>query len=290
MLEHLNPKPVKPARVVIVGAGGFVGSAIAKRLGTEGVPVLALTRKELDLLAEGASSRIRELVQPEDSVVMVSALAPAKTVSMLMQNLKMAEAVCDALADTAVAHFVYISSDAVYSDSANPVTERSCCQPSAFHGMMHAARELIFRTTVKAPLAILRPSLLYGAGDPHNGYGPNRFRRLAAKGEAITLFGEGEEMRDHVFIDDVGRIVALTLSHRSVGVLNVATGVSTSFRRVAETAAAQYTAGVAIHGTPRQNPVTHRHFDITDCLKSFPTFRYTALVEGLSLAVAIEGR
>ena len=28
-------------------------------------------------------------------------------------------------------------------------------------------------------MASLRPSLLYGIGDPHNGYGPNRFRRQA---------------------------------------------------------------------------------------------------------------
>ena len=56
---------------------------------------------------------------------------------------------------------------------------------------------------VKAPLAILRPTLIYGEKDPHNGYGPNQFRRKANKGEAITLFGEGEERRDHVAIDDV---------------------------------------------------------------------------------------
>ena len=30
------------------------------------------------------------------------------------------------------------------------------------------------------PVGILRPTLVYGANDPHNGYGPNRFRRLAA--------------------------------------------------------------------------------------------------------------
>jgi nucleoside-diphosphate-sugar epimerase len=38
-------------------------------------------------------------------------------------------------------------------------------------------------------------------GDPHNGYGPNRFRRLAAGGEEIVLFGEGEERRDHVQVE-----------------------------------------------------------------------------------------
>ena len=60
----------------------------------------------------------------------------------------------------------------------------------------------------RLPLAFLRPTLIYGANDPHNGYGPNRFRRQAAKGETITLFGEGEEKRDHVPVDDVAALVS----------------------------------------------------------------------------------
>ena len=76
--------------------------------------------------------------------------------------------------------------------------------------------------------------------DPHNGYGPNRFRRLAAKGEAITLFGEGEEKRDHVHIDDVAALVSATLHQRSTGTLNIATGKSTSFREVAEMVVAHF--------------------------------------------------
>jgi UDP-glucose 4-epimerase len=41
----------------------------------------------------------------------------------------------------------------------------------------------------------VRSTLIYGEGDPHNGHGPNRFRRLAAAGQEIVLFGEGEERR-----------------------------------------------------------------------------------------------
>ncbi|MFL5003031.1 MAG: NAD-dependent epimerase/dehydratase family protein [Xanthobacteraceae bacterium] len=285
MLEHLHTEPVTPRRVVVVGAGGFVGGAIARELARDGVPVLGLTRREVDLTADGAAAAVTEKLEPEDSVVFVSALAPARTSAMLLQNLRMAEAVGQALSARPVAHLLYISSDAVYADDANPVTERSCCQPSSLHGMMHAARELMLKTDVKVPLAILRPSLLYGARDPHNGYGPNRFRRLAEKGETITLFGEGEEQRDHIYIDDVARLVALVLSHRSRGTLNVATGVSTSFREIAEKVVSLSGKRPEIRGTPRQNPITHRHFDITDCLKTFPQFRYTPLQDGLTRAV-----
>jgi UDP-glucose 4-epimerase len=288
MLEHLHRKPFKPPRVVVVGAGGFVGGAIARQLARDGVPVHGLTRKKVDLLADGAAARLAAELHADDSVAFVSALAPARTAALLLQNLRMAEAVGQAVAAQPVAHVVYISSDAVYADDANPVTERSCCQPSTLHGMMHAARELMLKTEVKAPLAVLRPSLLYGARDPHNGYGPNRFRRLAEKGETITLFGEGEEQRDHILIDDVARLAALVFAHRSRGVLNVATGTSTSFREVAQKVVSLAGGRSEIRGTPRQNPITHRHFDITDCLKAFPQFRYTPLNEGLARAMQPE--
>jgi UDP-glucose 4-epimerase len=284
MLEHQTHSPRRPTRAVVVGAGGFVGGAIAQQLRNDNVPMLGLTRRDVDLLQDGAAKALAGLLRADDAVVLVSAIAPARNAAALMQNLVMAEQLIAALATRPVAHLVYISSDAVYADAANPVTERSCRQPSTMHGMMHAARELMLKTEAKAPLAILRPSLLYGARDPHNGYGPNRFRRLAAKGEPITLFGEGEEQRDHVFVDDVARLVSLVLAHSSRGELNLATGRSVSFREVAELAVKLSGQSAEIRGTPRQNPITHRHFDITECLKAFPQFRYTPLREGLERA------
>jgi nucleoside-diphosphate-sugar epimerase len=284
VLEHSSPVRKSPSRVVVLGAAGFVGGAISARLTGEKVPILALTRNDLDLLKPEASATLQRLLRADDSVVFVSALAPTRNNAMLIDNLRMAEAVCAALAAQSVAHLVYISSDAVYSDEANPVTERSCQQSSSLHGVMHLAREIMLRAALKLPLAILRPTLIYGAKDPHNGYGPNRFRRLAAKGEAITLFGEGEEKRDHVHIADVAALVSATLHQRSTGTLNIATGKSTSFREVAEMVAAHSGGSVEIRGTPRQNPITHRHFDIVDCLKAFPDFHYISLRDGLALS------
>ena len=57
------------------------------------------------------------------------------------------------------------------------------------------AAETISNLVFTGPLALIRPTLVHGLDDPHNGYGPNRFRRLAATGREIVLFGEGEERR-----------------------------------------------------------------------------------------------
>ena len=291
MLEHQNSTAQAPRRVVIIGAHGFVGSASAQLLTAHGVSVLSLGRAELDLLAPAAAERLSSELRPDDAVVVVAARAPCKDAAMLVDNIRMMDCVCRALERVSVTHVVYISSDAVYRDSRAPLTEELCAEPGSLHGAMHLTRELMLKSAVKAPLAILRPTLLYGAADPHNGYGPNRFRRLAAAGQDIVLFGEGEEQRDHVLIGDVAEIVRRALVHRSHGVLNVATGEVHSFRAIAERIAAMYDPPVSVRGTPRQGPLPHggyRAFDRTACLRAFPDFRYTDLKTGLAQAADIQ--
>src|SRR5256884_5750980 len=130
MLEHSTSIRRTPSCVVVIGAGGFVGGAICARLATDKVPILALTRNELDLLKPEAAATLQRLLREDDSVVFVSALAPTRNNAMLIDNLRMAEAVCAALAAQPVAHLAYVSSEAVYSDDAHPVTERSVQQAS----------------------------------------------------------------------------------------------------------------------------------------------------------------
>jgi len=285
MLIHQYATPKAPKRIVVVGAGGFVGATILRAFAAVGPPPIGLTRREVDLLAPDGSNALKARLAPDDAVVFVSAIAPAKTVAQLMANLRMAEAACAAFAYVMPAHLLYISSDAIYADDANPVTEYSPVEPSTMHGMMHAAREMMFRAEYRGPLAFLRPTLIYGADDPHSGYGPNRFRRQAAKGEPITIFGDGEERRDHVVVEDVARLAVRILYHRSAGALNAASGVATSFRDVANIVAAQFVPRAEIKSVPRPGPrphLAHRFFDITGLHKIFPDFHFEPLAEGLA--------
>lgn len=284
MLIHLNSAQVKPARAVVLGAAGFVGGASVRRMEADGIPVLALGRADLDLLAEEAGLRLAALLRSDDALVVVSAKAPVKTNSMLIDNIRMMDAVCHALHNQPVAHVVYVSSDAVYADSDGPLTEASCAQPASLHGVMHLAREVMLGNAWGGPLCLLRPTLIYGAADPHNGYGPNRFRRLAAAGGNIVLFGEGEERRDHVLVDDVAEIVRRVIVRRSTGTLNIATGQVFSFREIAEMVAAQVAKPVAIEGSPRIGALPHngyRPFDPAATHNAFPDFTYTPLAKGL---------
>jgi nucleoside-diphosphate-sugar epimerase len=288
MIEHLTDLR-RPKRVVITGAAGFVGAAIAQRLERDGVPVLRLTREHLDLAGADAEATLVALLKSGDVFVAAAAKAPCKDVDSLVENMQIVRNLARALRRARdLVHVVNISSDAVYADSAQPLKESSCAGPSTLHGAMHLAREAALKVEVKAALVHLRPSLLYGAADPHGGYGPNHFRNQAAKGEPIVLFGEGEELRDHVYIDDLAEIAAQCIYRRSSGVLNVATGEVHTFKSVAEKVAAlSGNKAVTVKGSPRVGPMPHngyRAFDIAVFRKAFPDFKYTPLADGLKKA------
>jgi UDP-glucose 4-epimerase len=288
MLQHHNATPRLPDRTVILGAGGFIGGAIARKLGSSATAALGLGRKDLDLLDGAAAEKLASLLRADDALVVVSARAPCKTPAMMLENISMVAPICEALAKQPVAHVVYVSSDAVYADGPLPLTEASPAAPTSLHGAMHLAREQMLLAAAGAtPLAIVRPTLVYGAGDPHNGYGPNKFRRQANRGEAIVLFGEGEERRDHVDVDDIAEIVRRVLTHRSAGVLNIATGTVASFRALADKAVALSPRQVEIKTSPRTGPMPHngyRPFDPAATSAAFPDFHYTPIDAGLARA------
>ncbi|HZQ74377.1 MAG TPA: NAD(P)-dependent oxidoreductase [Burkholderiales bacterium] len=284
MIVHARAAPAGPQRVVVLGAHGFIGAALIARLKQAGIPILPLASKELDLAASDAPGKLARLLEPSDSVVMLAALTPDKgrDAGTLLRNVAMMQAVCAAFEETGCAHLVYFSSDAVYGPGPSLVSEETPAAPQDFYGAMHLSRELM-ASGVKAPLLVLRPTLVYGAGDPHNAYGPNRFRRAAREQGKIQLFGEGEETRDHIHVHDVAEIACLCLQHGSRGTLNVATGRSLSFRGVAELVAAQsHKQPVEIAAGARTNPVTHRHYDVTALLKAFPGYRFISLEEGVA--------
>lgn len=290
MLRHNNTTPSLPARTVVLGSRGFVGDAIVRKLAD--AQLLSLGRKELDLLSDKAGERLASLLRPDNALVIVSAIAPCKTYGNMLDNIRMMASVCDALTRCPVAHLVYISSDAVYADLPVPLTEVSPAAPGSLHGAMHVAREqMLIAAAGSMPVAILRPTLIYGARDPHNGYGPNKFRRQANRGEDIVLFGDGEEQRDHIDVDDLAQIVRLILAHRSYGILNIATGTVSSFKSLAERVVALSPRKVAIKGSPRRGAMPHngyRPFDAAATYAAFPGFEYTKLDAGLARAQAQE--
>src|SRR5215470_1193567 len=149
MLEHGNDVPAPPIRAVVMGAAGFVGNAIAARLEWDKVPVLRLTRREVDLLALDGADRLAARLHPGDVLVAAAAAAPCRDALMLRDNAIIAASILKAAATTQLAQVVNVSSDAIYADSSTPLTEASVKAPDSLHGVMHLAREIMFRNEIK---------------------------------------------------------------------------------------------------------------------------------------------
>jgi UDP-glucose 4-epimerase len=287
-LSHAHGNPQKPARVVVLGSGGFLGRRLLEALAAAEIASLGLGSKDIDLADASAAAQLVQQLRPKDVVVFLAALTPDKgrDSGTLMRNLAMGRAVCEATRSVELAQLVYASSDAVYSFDTALISEDTPAVPLDLYGVMHRARELILAAEAKAPLAILRLTAVYGAGDTHNSYGPNRFLRQALKDGRIPLFGNGEETRDHLHIDDAVDLILKVVTHASTGLINLASGASATFRAVADLIAAHAGRPVEIVPSPRQSPVTHRHFDTGNLLRAFPGLRFKPLEEGLAATLA----
>jgi nucleoside-diphosphate-sugar epimerase len=161
-------------------------------------------------------------------------------------------------------------------------------------------------------LCILRLTALYGPGDTHNAYGPNRFVRTAINDGRILIYGKGEELRSFVFIDDVIKIISLVLFSRSTCTFNVAINPAISFQKIALKISNLIDKPIIFDYLPRTIPiihrpykstqvfrflynfgrpisqVVHRTFVNTSLIKAFPSFTFTPMEAGLSSFLAIE--
>src|SRR5581483_10201767 len=125
---------------------------------------------------------------------------------------------------------------------------------------------------------------VFGPGDTHNSYGPNRFVRSAVTDHTVRLFGQGEETRDHLFVDDLVRILVTLGSSNVTGVLNIATGTSRSFGSIVE--ALRSMVAFEVVNAPRSGPITHRSFDISRLRKTVPDLQFTPFEQALRTTVA----
>jgi len=281
--EHRNQRP---GHAVVLGHSGFLGRPLVQRLSQAGWDVAGHSSATLDLRQRDAFA-VLEPEWTEDSVLVVAAaLTPdrGQTLDQLQDNLTMALNVARFVQDHLAGLVVYVSSDAVYPFGTDAVTEESAVEPAGAYAFAKYAGERIIGDVARArdvPFLLVRPTAVYGPGDTHNSYGPNRFIRSIARDGVVQLFGEGEETRDHLYVDDAVELIVRLMGAKTTGTYNLATGTSKSFGEVLEALRGVVPKPFQVENLPRRSGVTHRRFDTTRLHEAIGPHAFVPLDQGL---------
>ncbi|MSR21416.1 MAG: NAD-dependent epimerase/dehydratase family protein [Gemmatimonadetes bacterium] len=257
--------PRSKRRVLVTGGAGFIGSHVADAYLAAGDTVwvvdnLSTGRREnipkraefveMDIRAEEVRNLFREVRfdvvnhHAAQIDVRVSVLDPAKDASInLLGLLNLTEAAIE----VGTGRFVYVSSGGVvYGEPEQiPTPETAPKLPMSPYGVTKLTGEHYlnyYRKVRGLEYVALRYSNVFGPRqDPHGEAGVVAiFCNRLLSGEQLTIFGDGEQTRDHVFVRDVVAANMLASSidmGNGVGLdaraFNVGTGVGTSVNRLA---------------------------------------------------------
>ena len=248
-----------------------------------------ISRNEVDLTHPSSIHYLRRSINPNDEILFFAAKAPCRDSKDFHENISMANNLVLALSGVPVNFFGYVSSDAVYEDSTQRIRENFPTTSKSLHGLMHLTREVIFQTEINHQAFLcVRPTLIYGKNDPHNGYGPNRFIRQLQTQDHIEIFGNGEELRDHIFVYDVANLLRRLYIGKHIGVFNLCTGNEVTFADLArETLRLSPTAKVTSLARPGPPPHDgYRALDNSSILTAFPGYEFTNFRQYITTIIA----
>ncbi len=247
-------------RILITGGAGFIGSALANRLVAEGHDVLVL-----DNLSAGDPSRLaREvlftrgdvrdvpklwtLLQGVDCVYHLAARVSVPESVLYPReynevNVGGTVALMEAARDVGVGRVILTSSGTVYgAQPTQPVHEQMQPRPLAPYAVSKVAAEYYVHTLGSLygmETVVLRIFNAYGPGQfipaAHAPVIP-LFMWQAVRGASLVIFGDGEQTRDFVYIDDVvdALVAAATAKDVNRSTINVGSGQEVSINRLVD--------------------------------------------------------
>jgi len=241
--------------VLIVGASGFLGSTLVERLASSGKRLHLLARHHT--VKDRAHAKIitgslddvdllKEILPHCGTIIhTASATTPGSSArspviegeSNILPTLRFLEM----LQDFSNVHLIYLSSGgATYGNHANsPVNENQPLSPTSYHGAGKAAIEafLNVRNRAGGQVTVLRPSNLYGPGQRFRpGFGIIRtMLEHAMRGTALEIWGDGENVRDFVYIDDMADVCMRFIDKKTdSGTYNVCSGESYTINQLCD--------------------------------------------------------
>ena len=246
-------------KILVTGGAGFIGSHLLQRLqAQQGVEVVVydnLSSGRREHVPQGVrlvkgdvrSKEMAQLFATEhfDAVIHLAAQTmvpyslehPDEDCSV---NLLGLINVLECCRRYAVANIVFSSSAAVYGDNLNiPLQEEEKLMPTSGYGITKMTSEhylRMYHDLYGLNTTVLRFANVYGERQGAGGEGGvvSIFCKLLAKGEGVTVFGNGEQTRDFVYAGDIAQALWRGCQLKGHHVINVSTQKETSVNQLLE--------------------------------------------------------
>ena len=241
-------------RILVTGGAGFIGSNVADRMIERGHQVAVLDnlstgRREFvpgaarfyhaDLADAGAVDACVAEFQPEVVDHHAAQIDVRKSVDDptfdARVNILGTLSLLQSCHRHAVRKFIYASTGgALYGEARFlPATEDHPVNPESPYGASKHTVEhylYIWKLLYRMDYTVLRYPNVYGPRqNPHGEAGVNAiFIGLMLEGKQPHIFGDGEQLRDYLYIDDVVEANLIALERGSGEIVNLGTGVGTS--------------------------------------------------------------
>jgi UDP-glucose 4-epimerase len=250
-------------RALVTGGAGFIGSHIVEALLRDGASVRILDnfssgkRENLEALQgdleilEGDLRDIRAIRAAARDVDLIFHLAAFVSVPQSMLepeacfaiNVAGTVTLLEAARQAGVRKVVLSSSTAVYGNPDKfPTDEEAPLRPLSPYALSKQVNELyarLYTQTFNLPVAALRYFNVYGPRQrPDSDYAAaiSIFTRQLVNGEPITIYGDGKQSRDFIFVKDVVCANLLAAESDSAGeAFNICTGCETTLLDLLET-------------------------------------------------------
>jgi UDP-glucose 4-epimerase len=281
-------------RVLVTGGAGFIGSHMTDRLLKEGHEVVVIDNESTgrsnkvspDLRYIKGDVTCPKQLQAAFADELGAVLHIAGHVSLiksfsdptldLRTNIEGTLNVLRLCLERRVPRLLYASSMTVYGRSeALPTPEDTPCQPSSYYGISkYAAERYVHSTAERIDLTF---SFQVTSFRMYNVYGPRQaldnpyqgvlgiFLGNVLRGEPLTIFGDGEQSRDFIYIDDVvDAWIGAIGNPASYGqVFNLGSGSRTSIKQLADKTLAAFDrnrTNYPVHYRPAR-PGEQRHVE-----------------------------